>query len=668
MISCTGFMYQPAQLACAALALLVSACASPPTERTKPLPTDETRYAPLIVKALYRDGIAGTSLSALAETEKPIDGDNWFWTDDNAKALEALTLPKIFPDYLTQVGQMVKFIIATSPPPFVFRRRADDRALLKSESTDNFHLATGLMNFRGNLREGLVRQGYRFHDDRKMDAVAFSGDQLGYTVNGKAYTVDVRKTSASEIRKEPQVTVLSHRLELKAEGKPAGAVSYTYRVELNKPYLSLDVEVTAAPGITLKNVEATTSLDQLDALSPVRYSRFTGFVGAGRTETVPAGNAPEPHTLKTGSVQWWTIIQNGNLGDSLAATTLLGNPERLRSIVSTEEHGGVFRHIRSTYDLGTITEQQPSKVSEKKVLLAGGLYNNMALYDRVFSRLDDYPGMDLSISYDIGAELNGVAAAYLADMQRLRKQPGATPVAYEPATRAWFDAIVDGYVANFPIKVNNTYPYIFTRGHSFVILALDTMYLATKDPKYIAQIRRLADVLLEFQVQEGQLATSIKCNSHFCFFDCHAAGIVALARAAIATGDRKYAQAAQLALSSYRTNDEAVTGRQVYLFTGVNPKDTDWIYWIFKAGLLLRSLESLSILDQRGLVRLGRDELEKMADLRKRALQYMGQTAHARGRLIELFTCHKAGETNSETQAWALLGLYPIEHDRMENR
>ena len=33
---------------------------------------------------------------ALAETEKPLDGDVWFWTDDNAKALEAYLVPEAY--------------------------------------------------------------------------------------------------------------------------------------------------------------------------------------------------------------------------------------------------------------------------------------------------------------------------------------------------------------------------------------------------------------------------------------------------------------------------------------------------------------------------------------------------------------------------------------------
>jgi hypothetical protein len=668
MLSSRRLMHPPAQLAFACCALLGIADASLPRETLTLLNADARRYAPLIVKALYRDNVAGTSMSALAETEKNFDDDSWFWTDDNAKVLEVLSLRSIFPDYLKEVGQMVKFVRGNSPPPFVFRRRADDRAVLKSDKLEDFHLATGLMNFHGNLRGADLRQGYRFHDSRKVDAVEFTGDDVGFTVKGKAFKAEVKQTASAEIRREARAVTFVHTSELRAATAVAGWISYAYRVEQTKPYMTLDVTVKSAPGITLDNVEVTTALEQMDSLSPIRYSKFFAHLGSAAPATAKAQRAPEVQFLRRGPVKWWTVFQDANLGDSTAVTTIVNSPERLRDITSSGEHDGVFHRVCARYDLGTVEPGQTVTVSEKKVLLSGGLYNNMGTYDGVFSKLDDYPGLDLSISYDIGAELNGVASVYLADMQRLSARPGLAPVAYEPETRAWIDAIVDAYFANFPIKIGNGYPYIFTRGHAFIVLALDTMYQATKDSKYLDQMRRLTDVLVDLQSTKGQLKNSFKCNDHFCFLDCHAAAMVAAARAAVATGDRRYAEAALRGLLAYRVDPEAPTGRQVFVYTGVHPKDEDGIYWIFKAGLLLRSLESLVILDERKLIRLTRDNWLTIQDLRKRAIGYIARTVHSRGKYDELFTCHKAGETNSETQAWAMLGMYRIEHERTEGR
>jgi len=651
------------------LAILGAADSSRPAQSLNLRQADPRKYAPFIVKALYRDKVAGTSLSALTETEKAMNGDSWFWTDDNAKALEALTLPSIFPNFLPQVGQLVKFIRANSPPPFVFRRRADDRLMLESDKPDNYHLATGLMNFYANLRQGEFRQGYRFHDVRIQDAAKYTGDYVRFSLKGKAYSTDVKQTIvATDVRRQEHSITLEHTSELRADTAVVGNVAYAYKIELYKPYVALSVTIKSSKGITLNDVEATTSLDQLDSLSNVRYSKFFAFPGAAPPVSVNATNSTQSRVLREGPTKWWSLIQNGNLGDSYTINTILGAPSLLRSIVSTEEHNGTFHHIYARYGVGNVSADHPVTLSERKVLLAGGLYNSMSAYDGVFARLDDFPGLDLSISYDIGAEVNGVACAYLADKLRIAATPGATPVAYEPETRAWFDAILDGYLSDFLVKVGRSYPYIFSRGLAFTILAVDTMHVATGEPRYLDIMSRLANVLLHFQVKSGPVENNLICNGNDTFLDCHAADMVALARAAVATGDRRYAEAARRGLQAYRIDPNADTGHDVYVLQNAQVSNQDGYYWIFKAGLLLRSMEALEVLSERGLIKLKRDEWYQIQELQRRSLDYIARTVHARGNLDELFTCHKSGETNSETQAWALLGLYRIEHERSEGR
>ena len=49
-------------------------------------------------------------MHALAETEKPLSGDIWFWADDNAKALECFVLPGALPEYRDTVENMFEFL------------------------------------------------------------------------------------------------------------------------------------------------------------------------------------------------------------------------------------------------------------------------------------------------------------------------------------------------------------------------------------------------------------------------------------------------------------------------------------------------------------------------------------------------------------------------------
>jgi hypothetical protein len=659
-------MRYPFSLTFACLALLGAADSERMHPRLSLLDFDITRGASLIVKALYREHVAGTSMAGLTETEVPFNDDNWFWTDDNAKALEALSLPPVLPKHLTEVEQLVKFIRANSPPPFVFRRRADDRTLLHSNTPENFRFSSGLMDFHGDLMRSDVRQGYRFHDNRQEDAAKFSSDHIKFSIKGKSYTVSASRPNSAAIEQHQDSTQFSSTIDLKADTTTVGSAVLKYTVTRAKPYIGLTLTVTPRPGFVLTDVEATTSLDQMDSLSSVRYAKFACHNGSRLEQPVTADGTHDPHVLHEGRAKWWTLVQNGNLGFSYAVSTLIESPTQLKRIVSTDDHGGVFRHVRSEYALGTISEQ-PVSITEKKVLFAGGLYNSLSAYDAIFDHLDEFPGLDLSISYDIGAELNGVAAAFLADHQRLLANPKASPVAYTPETRAWFDAILDAYQTNFLIARGKRYPYLFPRGHAFVVLALDLMHRATGDQHYLEMLNRFAEILLRFQIATGRAAGGFTCLNGEAFFDCHAASMIALSRAALVTGQPKYAEAAYRGLYAYKPNPRARVGEDVYMFLNPAKDDRNDYFWVFKAGLMLRSLEALTLLDEHNIIHLGRDDVAHIQQLRTSAVGYLARTAHARGNLVEFLTSHRSGETNSETQSWVVLGLYRTEHSIANN-
>jgi len=670
VVGCDRLMGRAFDIALLLVSLLATSDAARAPAKLTLLNADVQKYAPFIIKALYHERVAGTSLSALSETEKPINGDIWYWTDDNAKSLEALALAPVFPAFTQQVGRLVKFIIANSPPPFVFRRRTDERLEVPSANPEDFRVVTGLMNFHGNLRKGEVIQAFLAHDDRREDAVEFSADFLSYSVGTHRYSVDVAKSIDNvEIRPGKRDVFLVHKTPLRSGKDVVGNVEYSYRIAIDKPYVTMTLAVHAAEGITLTNVEATSAIDKLDSLSSVRYSKFfaaTNDTASGFTDAKPSS---EWRVLREGNAQWWAVIQNRNLGDSYGIATWLDAPLRLRRLVSFGEQKRAFRHIQAVYQADRATREEPLVISEKRVLLGGGLFDNMRAYDSVFSDLDRFPGVDLSISYDIGAELNGVAAAYLADKTRLAADPKATPVAYEPETRAWFDAIIEGYAGTFLSPIGSTYPYAFSRGTAFVLLAADTMFVATRDTRYLDIVRKLADVLLAFQSHHGSHTGAFGCfGSNDSHLDCHAATIVALARAAVALRETRYADAAHRGFKAYRVNTDADIGHDVFVRTRENGGDRDSYYWVYKAGMLLRSLESLEVLSERQLLKLTPADWEFMRALQTRTLKYIARTVHARGTLEEIFTCHRCAETNSETQAWALLGLYRVEHERTSGR
>ncbi len=61
------------------------------------MPTEPLPFADFIVSRLLKPLPSWPhSNRAIAETAIPIEGDDWYWADDNAKVLELLSLPSVW--------------------------------------------------------------------------------------------------------------------------------------------------------------------------------------------------------------------------------------------------------------------------------------------------------------------------------------------------------------------------------------------------------------------------------------------------------------------------------------------------------------------------------------------------------------------------------------------
>ena len=69
-----------------------------PNDSMGRIPTDSIPAAEFIIRHLYRAIDLGDEemFFAVTETEQLVDGDDWLWTDDNAKVLEFLSRPEIW--------------------------------------------------------------------------------------------------------------------------------------------------------------------------------------------------------------------------------------------------------------------------------------------------------------------------------------------------------------------------------------------------------------------------------------------------------------------------------------------------------------------------------------------------------------------------------------------
>ena len=255
-------------------------------------------------------------------------------------------------------------------------------------------------------------------------------------------------------------------------------------------------------------------------------------------------------------------------------------------------------------------------------------------------------------------------------VERSRLSPDELRALFDRYVGVYFDVFVSGHHQG-----RNT---IMSRQLAFVILGVVTMYRATGEDGYRETLRRLCDVLLDFEVRfndvAGQPASGFPygIGTHrSAFVDGHSASLLALTQAARYLPDQRIPAAIDRGLASYCIETTAVDiGRPVKIdvvSTSIGDahgnRYTENAYWNFNVGLALRLFGALRgttdpILQQ--IAAKHRERIELLEMLLRWQLQH-SITEHADS--IEIRTSVYSGETNSETQPWVMLGLLGHPYD-----
>src|SRR5258708_12817206 len=130
------------------------------------MPTDPMPAAEFIIKHLYRSIKLSDreKLFAVTETEKLVDGDDWFWSDDNAKVLELLALPQLWRRYSEESCEILHFVKALCRGPFIFRRVSSPRLEQVSGEGPTAAYKHSLMNIKWDAARGTLLAAFRFPD------------------------------------------------------------------------------------------------------------------------------------------------------------------------------------------------------------------------------------------------------------------------------------------------------------------------------------------------------------------------------------------------------------------------------------------------------------------------------------------------------------------------
>ena len=432
--------------------------------------------------------------------------------------------------------------------------------------------------------------------------------------------------------------------------------------------VGLDID----PTVNVADVVLTIGHDHLShGRTGVEYgSIFTDGLGP-ETVQFTAGD-PARGILSAVGVSYYSIAQAELAGFALAIHSVPREPGRLSAIETLVQEPGKLHFARSRYRFDGRCRGARLTAAEAKVLTAGGFYHRVAdyaelMHEAVSSKSTQKAALDFSISYDYGVELNGFASHY----SRLSSDGRFAQCCDE--LRQTFDFYLNTYFELFVHGHSNQKNTVFSRQLAFVVLSVVAMYRVTRSETYLRRLRQLCEVMLDFEKRFEDMAGAPVSgflmgmqSSRIVFVDCHSAALLALTKATPYLDDPRLAPAIDRGLGSYclqTTTVEWIDGPRK-----VDVVAVDWVddqgsrhtnngFWNFHVGLTLRlfsALRNASDPALRAIMARHRDRIDLFEALMLHQLE-KSTTYHADG--VEIRCSTLSGETNSETQPWATLGL-----------
>jgi hypothetical protein len=645
------------------------------------IPTDTFPAAEFLVRQMYRpvDLGNGTSHFAIAETALPIAGDTWFWTDDNAKVLEFLSRPELWQRFPEQTGEVLRFVRTMCRGPLIFRRVSPPRL----EQTETVGTLSGyrhsLMDIKYDLSRGEVIAGLRFHDERNRDNLVMAGNYVEFSYRRERFRLQVVSAISDVAASQHGHTLtLRHSGDLHFESRRGrlrlGRIAYSYTIDARSMLIDVEVTLETDPGASVTDIVLTIGHEQLGRM---RYQTITTNIAA--ESPLYSAGMPSRRLLNAAGASYYLIRQPHISGDCFAIHSMSRDPARLAGIETAVHRWGRLRSAVARYYFPGSQSGARLAVGERKLLTGGGFYDRMADYAELMqseavAATEHQAVRDLSISYDYGSKINAFAKCF-AVCNAGNVAIGAVGL---DELRSLFDSYLNYYYEVFVDIHEHEKNSIFSRDLSFVILGLVTMYKATNTADYLRRLARICNVLLEFEVRSydigGDPASGFlmrMASPRVAYVDCHSAALLALTQAARYLDNPLLAAAIERGLASYYVETCTVAGDgadqidtvSTSVVDRLGTRRTENAFWNFKAGMTLRFFAALRASPDPSLRSILRRHGERM-DLFETVLRrQLERSITQREDSIEVRTAVSAGETNSETQPWVMLGLFGHPYD-----
>lgn len=638
-----------------------------------------TRMVNFIVEKLVKviDPLQPEPVVAIAETAERFNDTSWFWVDDTGKTAELFAVPSVRDAHPALADATLDYVLRLSPDLIIQRRAAVPELRLVDANPKTFRAYNSFFNLTGDLTRGVVCPSIRFNDNRTRIVAQYSGNMIRFRYRGRRQTVDIEDSIKSwSIVEYANRIVFSHTSAI--QGKPLVGtrthvcdVTYVYTLWRARPTVKVSVALTTVSDATLGDVQVTTAFDQLSqggAFQTAIVGRDDHFEGHSVSGKARAALTAE-------QADYLSLFESAVMpGFAIGLHVHLKDGAQLHDIIADGSLPGHFHWVYARYALGKIHGGETRSIVEDRLLTGGGYYSRPEIYGRVMIAAETGTGeVDPSMSYDVGAELNAVAVTILFANRGLYSVSPPTKERLQ-ALKAWYDRHLDLYLAIVRPGEPDDHQRVFVRGLSFVILSLDCMARAYQNGRYRAQLETCVQLLLRLEVpvgggvEESLFATHAPDDPHPPELDCQSAALLALARAAYwGDTDRRISDAVRRGLRGIlptpRYADEGE--RKALLYNSIVVRKRvggtlhDTGYWNFKLGLSLRAFNSIRQIQDLGLLSLDPHTLNHLDLLTEVSRRAIVPSVRRGDGTVEVLTCHRAGETNSETQPWVALGLVP---------
>jgi hypothetical protein len=643
---------------------------------------DPVAYAQFISQSLIRPiNPSAPALRAASETEADMLGDRWFWADDNAKILTFLARRQLFPGFAQDVLQLQRFLADLCAGQFIMRRVGEPRLDKVRAEGDAGEFVMTFLRLTYQLKLGLVHAGIRYHDGRSGQHLTLTGNYINFTHKGTRYAIDMEEAISSfEVIEKNDSISLVHISTI--QFRPGwnsikmGEIRYQYTFYKASAKIDVSVDLQIEDGIDVKDVDLTLAFDNLShGVNNVNYNVLKGCRPDG--SVIDINQPPPAHGLvETGPLSYVIAHQTAELaGFALAVHAVLHDSAAVKGIrvfrlPNSQLHWVVIEHRFSGSHVGT-----KLGFTATVWLSGGGFYDMVPDYATFLRRLaaeEPSQPLDISISYDYGAELEAFALCYKVGKQL--EGIVDLPVGWADSNRVLFDRYFEVYKKRFLEPERQGIASAYLRPTCLVALGLCDLLESTGDENYLLELRYIMEEVVAFARHQKDIAgtpcvvfTMGRVINSNPFVDCHSAAILALAKSYKYIRDEKFLRLIDLALGAYSIRTASID-------LGINRKqDVIGIdfqhqnqthhfidaFWNFCSALALRAITQLkqnNISELRQLYEKHEVRLEIIEALIR--MQFARSTT-VRDGSIEVRTSALSAESNSETQPWVALSLFP---------